>query len=57
MISVDGSPTISPAAGVTSACSDSGDIDCKKMDDTLGICQQKDSPPTMMYCSKYCGLC
>ncbi|KAL4218713.1 hypothetical protein ACF0H5_021301 [Mactra antiquata] len=53
----DGSPTKPQPTGTASTCVDSGDIDCKQMDDNLHICQQKTSPPTIMYCSKYCGLC
>ena len=50
--------TISPPIGSThDPCRDSGDIDCKQMNDTLRMCEQKMSPPTLLYCPKFCGLC
>ncbi|XP_045188077.1 uncharacterized protein LOC123545841 [Mercenaria mercenaria] len=57
--SADGSThTPPPHSGSTAnPCQDTGDVDCKQMDDNLGICAKKDSPPTQMYCPKYCGIC
>ncbi|XP_060564192.1 uncharacterized protein LOC132723482 isoform X3 [Ruditapes philippinarum] len=53
----DGS-TLPPPTGTTiDTCVDSGDLDCKQMNDTLHLCAKKDSPPTLLYCPKFCGLC
>jgi hypothetical protein len=41
----------------TETCIDSGDIDCKEMNENLNICAMKDAPPTLLYCPKFCGLC
>ena len=40
----------------TPACRDSPDMDCKQMDDSLGICAKND-PATKRYCPKYCKIC
>ncbi|XP_052228064.1 uncharacterized protein LOC127842547 isoform X3 [Dreissena polymorpha] len=50
--------TMTPPIGSThDPCRDSGDIDCKQMNDTLRMCEKKMSPPTLLYCPKFCGLC
>jgi len=57
---VDGSPvtTLTPPTGSTQdPCRDNIDINCLEMNATLNICSQPDSPPTVMYCPKFCGLC
>ncbi|XP_060567574.1 uncharacterized protein LOC132726286 [Ruditapes philippinarum] len=55
--SADGS-TLPPPKGTTiDTCIDNGDIDCKQMNDTLNICAKKDTPPPLLYCPKFCGLC
>ena len=57
IFSADGS-TLPPPTGTTvDTCVDSGDLDCKQMNDTLHLCEKKNSPPTLLYCPKFCGLC
>lgn len=60
LVLADGSThaTLPPPTGVTAdPCQDSGDLDCKQMNDTLNICAKTTSPPTLLYCPKYCGIC
>lgn len=56
----DGSPvtTLTPPTGTTlDPCRDNPDIDCRGMNATLKICSMPTSPPTIMYCPRFCGLC
>lgn len=57
MLAADGS-TLPPPTGTTvDTCKDSGDIDCKQMNDSLHMCAKKNSPPVVLYCPKFCGIC
>lgn len=50
--------TVSPPTGTTEdPCKDSGDLDCRQMNESLHLCAKKDSPPALLYCPKFCGLC
>jgi len=38
-------------------CEDNPETNCEQMDDLMHICTPPYSPPTELYCPKYCGLC
>lgn len=40
-----------------SACEDDTEAPCATLDALRGICTPPYTPPTMLYCPKYCGLC
>ncbi|WAR30650.1 hypothetical protein MAR_033192 [Mya arenaria] len=47
-----------PPPGVTvDPCQDTGEVDCRSLNDTLNICGNLNSPPTVMYCPRFCGVC
>lgn len=50
--------TVPPPTGSREdPCRDSGDLDCQQFNDSLHICDTKDSPAALLYCAKFCGLC
>lgn len=57
VISVNGSTLPPPTGPTVDMCKDSGDLDCKQLNDSLHLCAKKDSPPAILYCPKFCGIC